>query len=72
MELLNTNRLRVSFTNLRKHYDAPWFVAQHYRSGDHGMYRQEHNFSLHIFGRGFHVKVRPDGKRSALNGEAKP
>ena len=63
MELLNTNRLRISATNLRKHWDAPWFIAQHYLSGDHGKVRPERNFSLHIFGRGVFVKWRPDGKR---------
>jgi|JI10StandDraft_1071094.scaffolds.fasta_scaffold614019_1 hypothetical protein len=63
MEILNTNRLRISFTNLRKHWDAPWFLAQHYLSGDHAKFRPEHTFSLHIFGRGAYVKWRPDGKR---------
>lgn len=62
-ELLNTNRLRVSWTNLREHWDAPPFLFSHYKSGDHGKRRLETNISLHIFGRGFHVKWRPDGKR---------
>lgn len=63
MELLNTNRLRISATNLRKHWDAPWFIAQHYRCDGDGKRRLDHMFSLHIFGRGFYVKWRPWGKR---------
>jgi len=63
-ELLNTNRLRISFTNLRKHWDAPWFLCQHYKSADHLKRRSEHNFAVHIFGRGFFVKWRPDGKQN--------
>ncbi len=63
MELVNTNRLRISWVNLRQHWDAPAFLWQHYKSGDHGKLRLEHNFALHLFGRGFFVKWRPDGKR---------
>lgn len=62
MDILNTKRLRISLANQRKHWDAPWFIAQHYRSRDHGKYRHEHNFGLFLFGRGVYVKWRPDGK----------
>ena len=62
MELVNTNRLRVSVGNQRKHWDAPWWLFQHYRSGDHGKARHEHNFTLGLFGRCIYVKWRPDGK----------
>lgn len=62
MDILNTNRLRISFVNQRRYWPTPWFIAQHYRSGDHGKPRYEHNFDLLLFGRGLHVKWRPDGK----------
>lgn len=62
MDLWNSNRLRVTWSNLRDYWPAPAIVCQHYWSNDHGKSRMEHNFALHIFGRGFHVKWRPDGK----------
>ena len=62
MDLINTNRLRVSLVNQRKYWNAPWWLAQHYRSGDHGKVRLEHNFTIGLFGRCIHLKWRPDGK----------
>ena len=62
MEIINSNRLRISITNLRKHWDAPSFLCQHYRSRDHGKWKDEHTFGLHLFGRGVFVKWRPCGK----------
>ncbi len=65
MDIVNTNRLRVSWMNLRDYWPAPAFICHHYRSGDHGKPRLEHNFALHLFGRGLQVKWRPDGKRAS-------
>jgi hypothetical protein len=69
VELVNTKRLRVTWYNLRQHWDAPPLLYGHYRSRDHGMYRHEHTVYLHIFGRGFNVKLRP---AQPQNGSEKP
>ena len=63
MDLWNSNRLRVTWMNLRDHWLAPAVVCGHYRSRDHGQPRDEHMYYLHLFGRGLQVKWRPDGKR---------
>jgi len=65
VEIVNTNRLRVSVINLRRHWDASWFLCGKYFSNDHGMRRRESNWYLALFGRQVSVKWRPDGKESA-------
>lgn len=63
MELLNTNRVRISLINLRRHWDAPWLLFGHYLSADHGKVRKEHTWSAALFGRQISLKWRPDGKQ---------
>jgi len=68
MDLINTNRLRVSV------YDAFPFASyprrarrvrfSRYRSSDHGNPRLETNLLLEIFDWHLIAKWRPDGKRA--------
>jgi len=62
-DLINTNHWRISFINLRKHWDAPWFLMCHYLSADHAKLRHEHTWSIALFGRQLSLKWRPDGKQ---------
>lgn len=71
MELINTNRLRISIRFFRRGYaermtDLCW---GRYYSGDHGKPRLETNYYFNGFGLVAHVKWRPDGKYAALGGE---
>lgn len=69
MELVSTNRLRVSLRRYRPEFSERLsdFSAGTYKSGDHGMPRPETNLYLHALGIVAHVKWRPDGKRCASN-----
>jgi hypothetical protein len=66
MEIVNTNRLRVSVINLRRHWKAPWFMHGHYFSSDHGKPRRESNWVVALFGWQLIVKWRPDGKEGGV------
>lgn len=64
MELVNTDRLRVSVRFYRPESAERLsdFHAGSYRSADHGMPRPERNLYLHAFGIVAQMKWRPDGK----------
>lgn len=65
MDLINTNRLRVSVRAFRNGYGERFldFAAGSYRSSDHCKPRLERNYYAHALGVIAHVKYRPDGKR---------
>lgn len=61
MNLVSTNRLRVTVNDARRFGVEPGFGR--YYSGDHGQPRRETNWDLCIGRFWLHVKWRPDGKR---------
>lgn len=74
MDIINSNRLRVSVRTFRRGYGerfSDWQFGA-YRSSDHGKPRQERNFSAHVLGMVTHVKWRPDGKRAAVGEPEEP
>ena len=68
MDLVNTNRLRVSVRTARPAYgERAWdWTHGSYRSSDHGKPRRETTWYAHIGGLVVNVKWRPDGKRGAV------
>lgn len=64
MDLINTNRLRVSLRTFRRGYGERFgdFHRGMYRSSDHGKPRPERNYVMHAIGLVGHIKWRPDGK----------
>jgi hypothetical protein len=68
MDIINTNRLRVSVRLFRPLYGERFtnFSFGSYRSSDHGKPRLERNYFGRVLGVIADVKYRPDGKRAAL------
>ncbi len=65
MDLVNTNRLRVTLmtpANVRVYWPGVRFAAGSYKSGDHGKPRLETNAYLRVFDWMLQLKWRPDGK----------
>ena len=60
MELISTNKLRVTVSDARKYHVAPGFGR--YYSNDHDRGR-ETNWDLALGRFWLHVKWRPNGKR---------
>lgn len=72
MDLINTNRLRVSLRTARSAFGESvfdWRMGS-YRSSDHGKPRKETTWYAHVGGIVANVKWRPDGKRGAVNSSA--
>lgn len=65
MDIINSNRLRVSVRRFRDVYGERFsnFSYGSYRSSDHGKPRMETNYFAHVLGIVANVKYRPDGKR---------
>jgi hypothetical protein len=78
MNLVNTNRLRITLNDARRHSPAPGFC--YFRSNDHDRSRDdprlEQNWSLAIGRVWLFVKWRPNGKSSVddldLYGKGEP
>lgn len=69
MELINTNRLRVSLRLFRRGYGERLRDVSYgaYRSSDHDKPRAERNYYAHGLGMVVRLKWRPDGKSTALS-----
>lgn len=67
MDIVNTNRLRVSVRPYRREYAERFTDVRFgaYNTADHGMPRRERNWYATLLGIVAHVKWRPDGKRAA-------
>lgn len=65
MNIVNSNRLRVSIRFVRRGYGERFCDMSFgtYRSADHGKPRPERNFYAHAVGIVADMKWRPDGKR---------
>lgn len=66
MDIINTNRIRVSVRRYRRGYGERVrdFSYGTYNSSDHGKPCMETNFFLHVWGIVANMKYRPDGKYS--------
>ena len=65
MNIINTNRLRISVRTCRRGYGEHFLDLSYgsYRSRDHGKPRRERNYFAHAIGIVAELKFRPDGKR---------
>lgn len=64
MDVINTNRLRISIRRFRRKYGEYFsaFSFGSYRSSDHGKPRFETNYFARFLGLVAELKWRPDGK----------
>lgn len=69
MDIINSNRLRVSARTFRPGYGERFNAAHHgtYWSADHDKRRREWNYFAQACGIVVNVKWRPDGKRPAVS-----